>query len=84
MWKNTWVCFQEKNHLLRNCGCLSHLNWIKAQHIISIAKTASKKIGALICSTKFFSAEVALHLYKSTILPYMEYCCHVSVGAPAC
>ena len=36
-------------------------------YVISIAKTASKKIGALIRSMKFLSPEVALHLYKSTI-----------------
>ena len=35
--------------------------------IISIAKTASKKIGALIHSMKFISPEVALYPYKSTI-----------------
>ena len=40
-------------------------------------KTASKKIGALICSMKFLSPEFALHLYRSTIQPYMKYCCHV-------
>ena len=40
--------------------------------IISIAKTASKKIGAWICSMKFLSPEVALYLYKFTILPCME------------
>ena len=34
---------------------------------ISIAKTASKKIGALIRSAKFLSLEVALYLYKSNI-----------------
>ena len=50
-------------------------------YIISIAKTASKKIGALICSMKFLSPEVALYLYKS-IPPCMEYCCHI--GAPSC
>ena len=33
---------------------------------------------------KFLSPEVALHLYKSTIRPCMEYCCHVWVGAPSC
>ena len=49
-----------------------------------MAKTASKKIGALICSMKFLSPEVALYLYKSTIRPCMEYCCHVWVGAPSC
>ena len=35
--------------------------------IISIAKAASKKIGALICPMKFLSPDVALYLYKSTI-----------------
>ena len=53
-------------------------------YIISIAKTASNKIGALICSMKFLSPEVALYLYKSTIRPCMEYCCHVWAGAPSC
>ena len=53
-------------------------------YIISIAKTASKKIGALIRSMKFLSPEVALYLYKSTIRPCMEYCCHVWAGAPSC
>ena len=53
-------------------------------YIISIAKTASKKIGALIHSMKFLSPEVALYLYKSTIRPCMEYCCHVWAGAPSC
>ena len=33
---------------------------------------------------KFLSPEFALCLYKSTIQPYMEYCCHVWVGAPSC
>ena len=60
----------------------SKLDW--ASYIISIAKTASKKIGALIRSMKFLSAEVALYLYKSTIRPCMEYCCHVWAGAPSC
>ena len=50
--------------------------------IISIAKNASKKIGALIRSFKFLSPKVALYLYKSTIRPCMEYSCHVWVGAP--
>ena len=42
------------------------------------------KIGALICSMKFLSPEVVLYLYKSTIRPCMEYCCHVWAGAPSC
>ena len=35
-------------------------------------------------SMKFLSLEVALYLYKSTICPRMEYCCHVWAGAPSC
>ena len=46
-------------------------------------KTASKKIGALICSMKFLSPELALCLYKSTIRPCMEYCCHVGSSLAA-
>ena len=60
----------------------SKLDW--GSYIISIAKTASKKIGALIRSMKFLSPEGALYLYKSTIRPCMEYCCHVWAGAPSC
>ena len=60
----------------------SQLDW--GSYIISTAKTASKKIGALIRSMKFLSPEVALYLYKSTIRPCMEYCCHVWAGAPSC
>ena len=60
----------------------SKLDW--HSYIISIAKTASKKIGALIHSMKFLSPEVALYLYKSSIRPCMEYCCHVWAGAPSC
>ena len=60
----------------------SKLDW--SPYIISNPKTASKKIGALIRSMKFLSPEVALHLYKSTICPCMEYCCHIWAGAPSC
>ena len=60
----------------------SKLDW--DSYIISIAKTASKKIGTLIRSMKFLSPVVALCLYKSTTCPCMEYCCHVWAGAPNC
>ena len=48
----------------------SKLDW--GSYIVSIPKTTSKKIGALIRSMKFLSPEVALYLYKSTIRPCME------------
>ena len=60
----------------------SKLDW--GSYIVSIAKSASKKIGALICSMKFLSPEVALYLYKCTIRPCMEYCCLIWAGAPSC
>ena len=60
----------------------SRLDW--GSSIISIAKTSSKKIGAFIRSMKFLSPEVALYLFKSTILPYMEYCCRVWTVGPSC
>ena len=53
----------------------SKLDW--GSYIISIAKTVSKKIGALIHSMKFLSPEFPMYPYKSTICPCMEYCCHV-------
>ena len=45
----------------------SKLDW--GSYIIFIAKTVSKKIGALIRTMKFFSPEIALYLYKLTTLP---------------
>ena len=60
----------------------SKLEW--SSYIISIAKIAYKKIGALIRSMKFLSSEAALYLYKSTIRPCMKYCCHVWAGASSC
>ena len=60
----------------------SKLDW--GTYIISIAKTASKKIGTLICSMNFLSPEVTLYLYKSNIQPSMKYCCHVWASAPIC
>ena len=60
----------------------SKLDW--GSYIISIAKSASKKIGALIRSLKFLPPEVTLYHYKPTIQPCMEYCCHVWAGALSC
>ena len=77
------VCVLEKSSfkMLRLTFC-SKLDW--GSYIISIAKTASKKIGALIHSMKFLSCDVALHLSKSTIRSCMAYCCHLWVGSPSC
>ena len=60
----------------------SKLDW--GSYIISIAKTASKKIEALMRSMKFLSPEVALHLYRSTKWLFIKYCYHVWAGALNC
>ena len=82
MWKLMGL-FLRKNNLLRCCGWLSLLIFIGASYIISISKTTSKKIGALI-RWKFLFSEATLYLYRSTICPCMEYCCHVWVGTASC
>ena len=76
--------FLRKNRLLRSWGfsLSSKLDW--SSYIISIAKIAFKKIGALNRSMKFLSPEIALYLYKSTIQPCMECCCHAWAGASSC
>ena len=61
--------------------CSSKLDW--GPYIISIVKTPSKKVGALIHSMKFLYSEVA-YLYKTTTRPCTKYCCHVWVGTPSC
>ena len=45
--------------------CSSKLNW--GSYLISIVKTATKKIETFIISMKFLPPEVPLCLYKSTI-----------------
>ena len=62
---------EEKSFKMLGLTFSSKLDW--GSYIISIAKTTSKKIGALINSMKFLSPEVALYLYKSTTRPCMEY-----------
>ena len=60
----------------------SKLDWVS--YIMSNVKTASKQIRALIRSMKFLSPELALYLCKSSIRPWVEYCCHVWAGNPSC
>ena len=87
---NGSICVKMDGSVIEEKSCFkmlgltfsSKLDW--GSYIICIAKTASKKIGALILSMKFLLPEVALYLYKSTTCPCMEYCCHVWAGAPSC
>ena len=49
----------------------------------SIAKTAAMKVGFLYRARNFLSPESILYLYKATIRPCIEYCCHIWSGASA-
>ena len=71
MWKWMGLFLKKKKHLLRWKDCFfSLLNW--GTYIVSVAKTAPQKIGALIPSLKSFTSNVTFYLYKSTIWPCME------------
>ena len=73
--------FLRNNHLLR---CWSWL-WIGAITLSLLLKLPQKKKNSSLDSFyKFFSCEVVMYLYKSTIHPCMEYCFHVWAGAPCC
>ena len=76
------VLEEKSSFCLLGLSFTSKLDW--GFYIISIAKSASKKIGALLRSVKFVSPELVLYLYKSTIRPCIEYCCHVWSGAGKC
>ena len=72
---NGFICVKMNGSVLEEKSCFkmlglifsSKFNW--GSYIISIAKTASKEIGAFIRSVKFLSPQVALYLCKSTIRP---------------
>ena len=77
MWK--WMgLFFRKNNLLRYWSWPSLLNWVGALTLFLLQKLPPRKL------EKFLSPKVALYLYKSTMGPCMQYCCHVWAGTPSC
>ena len=81
--KLEWSVLEEKSSFqMLGLTFSSKLDW--GSYIFSIAKAASKKIGAFMRSMKFLSPEVALYHYKSTIWSCMESCCQFWAGAPSC
>ena len=60
--------FQEKSSF-KMLGLTFSSKLDLGSYIVSIAKTVSKKIGALICYMRFLCSGVALYLYRSTITP---------------
>ena len=59
----------------------SNLSW--KPHISAIAKSASKKLGILFRSRRYFSSNQLLKLYRGLIRPCMEYCSHIWGGSPS-
>ena len=58
----------------------SDLSW--KPYLQSICKQASQRVGCLYRASRFLHPETILYLYKSTVRPIMEYCCHLWAGAP--
>ena len=82
MWKWMGLLFR-KSHLLRCWGSLSLLIWIGGLTLYLFLKKPPRKLEPWFVLW-FFSPEVALYLYKSTIQPCMECCCHFWARAPSC
>ena len=55
------------------------LSWNK--YVQLIANSAAKKVGSLFRARKILTPESILYLYKATIRPCFEYCCHLWAGA---
>ena len=67
---NAFVLEKKSSFKMLGLTFSSNFNW--GSYIISITKTASKKIGVLICSMKFLSPDVVLYLYKPTMECYFN------------
>ena len=78
---NTRAADVEMNKML---GLTVSSNLNLGSYIISNAKTASRKTEVFVLSIEFLSLEVTLYHCKSTIRPFMKYCCHVWAGTPNC
>ena len=48
----------------------------------SKAKLASKKLGVIGLARQYFTPKHRLALYRAQVWPHMEYCSHLSAGAP--
>ena len=58
----------------------SDLSW--KTYIQNISKKAAQRIGSLYRASRYLPPESIMYLYKATIRPLMEHCCHLWAGAP--
>ena len=58
----------------------SSLSW--RDHIVQIAKSASKKLGALFWCKQYFNSAQLFKLYTGFICPCLEYCSHIWGSSP--
>ena len=58
----------------------SSLSW--RNHIVQIAKSASKKLGVLFRCKQYFNAAQLFKLYTGFIRPCLEYCSHIWGSSP--
>ena len=59
----------------------SNLSW--RDHIVQIAKSATRKLGVLFRCRRYFSSDQLLKLYVGLIRPCLEYCSHIWGGSPS-
>ena len=58
----------------------SSLSW--RDHIVQIAKSASKKLGVLFRCKQYFNSDQLFKLYTGFIRPCLEYCSHICGSSP--
>ena len=74
----------EEKSSFKILGLFSSSKFDWGSYIVSIAKTAFKKIETLLSCMKFLSPEVAFYFFKSTTQPYIKHGVYVCAGAPRC